>query len=614
MKCRSMLAAALVMSASAAPVMRKPPMGFSSWNHFGMRPSAPLLLDTADAMAETGLLSSGYVYINTDDGWLDKNRTEGGKTGALHPSSYFSNETDGIAALASGLATKGFRFGIYLAAGETTCGNRAGTLYHEFQDAKQLADAGVRYLKYDDCGEANIQSYAKYHVMKDALAAAYANADVELDYYSYEPFQVYNSLAIEQMTWTATVGDLWRSGSDIRPQWKSIVNNMHSNNKWAPNGKPGHYNDADMLEIGNGDFTLAEQRSHFAIWCLMKSPLIIGADVRKLTEDSLAILKNEALIAVNQDDLGIQGTLRASYGYEGRGPTVPPAHVPAQELSTPRLAGSPYVGPCSFGAAADSQQWRIETLASGDTAIVSATDGTKFLARSTEQDDTSVVVTTCEGGAESCGDAILFDIGRANETVAQIRDPQDASSCLAYDGTTLHMEGCRVEEGDAVNATDCWINNCRFSSLTDQLFYLNGLGQLSLAWTNFQAPREQHGRPNMATNIPMCVVTEGGFQPANAPHPPPPAVNDSQPLQIWAGPLAGGDMVVVLLNIGDDDSAITAEWADIGWEGSETATAVNLFEGGSVSVTGGLSASVGTHDCAAFRLTPSKSSGSIALV
>lgn len=175
--------------------------------------------------------------------------------------------------------------------------------------------------------------------MKDALAAAYGSEE-PIDYYSYEPFQVYGANAVPQMAWVSTVGDLWRTGGDIRAVWRSILANAHANNKWAPNGVPGHYNDADMLEVGNGDLTLAEQRSHFAlcrplrnrsssntrqfsslvvtvtselavacelrhfvilhVGAAMKSPLIIGADVRSLSSESLAILKNKLLLDVNQ--------------------------------------------------------------------------------------------------------------------------------------------------------------------------------------------------------------------------------------------------------------------------------------------------------------------------
>jgi alpha-galactosidase len=130
------------------------------------------------------------------------------------------------------------------AAGYTTCGRRAGSLYHERQDAKTYKAWGVSYLKYDDCGEDNIQSYAKYMVMKDALVAAYGRA-TPIDYYSYEPFQVYGHDAVQQMAWVSTVGDLWRSGGDIRASWKSIMANARANNKWAPNSRPGHYNDAE---------------------------------------------------------------------------------------------------------------------------------------------------------------------------------------------------------------------------------------------------------------------------------------------------------------------------------------------------------------------------------
>ena len=219
-----------------------------------------------------------------------------------------------------------------------------------------------------------------------------------------------------------------------------------------------------------------------------------------------------------------------------------------------------------------------------------------------------VVGTVTSTSSSPSPQSSIFKFGRANETVAQIRDPEDTSSCLAYDGSTLHMEACRVETGDAPNATDCLTHNCRFSDLTDQLFYLNRLGQLSLAWTNFQAPRGLPSR-TAATNIPMCLVTEGGSQPLNPPSTSPApytgAVNESKPLQVWSGPLAGGDFAVVLLNTGDTAARITASFADIGvHSGVDGGSATDLFTGASVEVKGAVSATVGSHDVAAFRLTP----------
>ena len=255
-------------------------MGWSSWNYLGMRVSAPLLLDTADAFSSTGLRDQGYRYIIATEGWNVANRTAA--SDELQPAPSFTNSS--VRALSNELHAKGFKFGIYGAAAFTTCGHRAGSLYRERQDARWYKEHGIDYLKYDDCGEANIQSYVKYFVMKDALAAAPGGG---LDYYSYEPFQIYGAGAVPQMAWVAGVGDLWRSSNDIVASWKSILANAQLTNKWAPNARPGHYNDADELEIGNGHLTLAEQRSHFALWCLIKSPLIIGTDVRALPAASL---------------------------------------------------------------------------------------------------------------------------------------------------------------------------------------------------------------------------------------------------------------------------------------------------------------------------------------
>lgn len=181
--------------------------------------------------------------MRMQDGWSQFNRTD---DGSLQPSTDFTNGS--MADLTAALHARGFRFGIYTAAGYTTCGRRAGTLYHEFADAARFKAWGVDYLKYDDCGEANIQSYAKYFVMKDALAVAYASS-TPIDYYSYEPFQVYGNDAVRQMAWVSDVGDLWRTGGDIRAEWRSVLANAHANNEWAPNSRPGHFNDADMLEV-----------------------------------------------------------------------------------------------------------------------------------------------------------------------------------------------------------------------------------------------------------------------------------------------------------------------------------------------------------------------------
>lgn len=336
--------------------------------------------------------------------------------------------------------------------------------------------------------------------------------------------------------------------------------------------------------------------------CLMKSPLIIGCDVRSLPAESLDILKNKRLIEVNQDDLGIQGTLRATQDYNGA-KYIDSSWETKKDISpsspgvTTSTRGSPFVGPCTFGTAALNQQWQFLHDANG-TRLSSAD------AKSCLSIGATVSVVLCDTNPRALQTQYL-DIGRANVTVSQIRDPRNSSSCLAYDGSTLHMEDCRSETGDGTNAEDCWSSNCRFSSLSDQLFYLNGLGQLSLAFTNFQAPRTDPPRPNISVNVPMCLVTGGGSQPLPTPPPPPPSINTSLPLQVWAGPLSGGAVAVVLLNTGNNSAPISATWTDIGLPKGSRVTALNLWTGTSVT-TGedSVTLTVGSHDAAALRLTP----------
>jgi hypothetical protein len=394
----------------------------------------------------------------------------------------------------------------------------------------------------------------------------------------------------------------------------------------------------DMLEIGNGALTLAEQRSHFALWALLKSPLIIGSDVRALPADSLAILQNEHLIEVNQDDLGIQGTLRASTNYDGtrriistKKLTQQPgddadevqAQAPAQDDSqdpqttlasdtTPHSPPGPngtsaWIAHCSFGASSASivaaQQWEIS--ADRKTLLQQAAKGSsdasnKCLARSAN--GKTVVVTSCN---DSVGSSSLtkWAFGDVDTTVSQVRDPADAGSCLAFNGTSLHMEPCRTETSDQKTPADCARSRCRFSSLIYQQWYLNSLQQMTSAFTNIH----NNGSPlfpfmpELLQNTPRCLAT--AQMPSPPPPSPPPAVDTNLPLQVWAGPLSGGDVAVVLLNMGNKTSTITANLADIGLKSGGTVKVTDLWTGKIVgTMKGSVSASVETHDSAAFRV------------
>jgi hypothetical protein len=382
----------------------------------------------------------------------------------------------------------------------------------------------------------------------------------------------------------------------------------------------GHYNDADELEVGNGELTLAEERSHFALWCLLKSPLIIGTDVQKLLPAALDILQNKRLIAVNQDPLAVQGTLRVAFDSNGsRAPTIKVKTVPCVTDPTPCAQGSPWVTHCIFGgeggsatagaapmvaAAAAAQRWETVEVGGIGGQLISQPSTKKCLARLTAA--TAVSIVGCDVG----NPRQAWDVGAATTTVAQVRDASNASSCLTFNGSSLHMESCHKEVGDKVtpNPSGCHDGNCRFSSIIYQLWYLNSLGQFTSAITNIENGADQllPMIPTFPSNTPWCLASSpnpAGHSPA-----PPPAVDSTLPLQVWAGPLAGGDVVVLLLNTGNGTHPITADWADIGLKKSRLRVkATDLWTGKATGapVAGSISAKVASHDCAVFRLSPS---------
>eukprot|EP00041_Stephanoeca_diplocostata_P008679 m.128482 g.128482 ORF g.128482 m.128482 type:complete len:489 (+) comp17429_c0_seq15:1291-2757(+) len=404
---------------------------------------------------------------------------------------------------------------------------------------------------------------------------------------------------------------LWCARSEC-----SVLGNAHGNDRWAPNGRPGHYNDADMLEIGNGALTVAEQRSHFALWCVMKSPLIIGADARALSGDSLKILKNTRLIAVNQDALGVQGTLRVAMSVDQmssqaqstrsalhRKTDVVAAVVPATP-GTPAVSDTmlPWMARCTFGEnVTEPQQWQLTANGRG------LTDMSKQVCLTRSATSHLVDVAPCIGSVRSHSSTLQhWDFGRALITSSQVRDPLNATSCLAFNGTRLHMEPCRTETSDDPTPSDCATSRCRFSSLTDQLWYLNSLKQFSAAYTNFGGGVPPGAQPRATPeNTPMCLSAVPSPAPVNPPSPPA-SINVSAPLQVWAGPLSGGDVVVLLLNTGSSNNTITAHWSDIGIAAGVVARAMDLWTGADLGLwqSDRIAADVASHDTAAFRLTP----------
>ncbi|KDP46474.1 hypothetical protein JCGZ_08446 [Jatropha curcas] len=270
-----------------------PPMGWNSWNHFQCQIEEKLIRETADAVVSSGLAALGYQYVNLDDCWAELNRDSQGN---LVPKA--STFPSGIKALADYVHGKGLKLGIYSDAGTQTCSKTMpGSLGYEEQDAKTFASWGIDYLKYDNCNDDGTSPKERYPVMSKALLNSGKPIFFSLCEWGEE----------DPATWAADIGNSWRTTGDISNNWESMISRADSNDQWASHAGPGGWNDPDMLEVGNGGMTIEEYRSHFSIWALAKAPLLIGCDIRSMSNETYEILSNKEVIAVNQDKLGVQG-------------------------------------------------------------------------------------------------------------------------------------------------------------------------------------------------------------------------------------------------------------------------------------------------------------------
>ncbi|CBI35341.3 hypothetical protein VitviT2T_016181 [Vitis vinifera] len=270
-----------------------PQMGWNSWNHFGCKIDENLIKETADAMVSSGLAALGYHYVNLDDCWGEKNRDSDGNLVAKH-----STFPSGIKALADYVHKKGLKLGIYSDAGTQTCSKTMpGSLGHEEKDAKTFASWEVDYLKYDNCENTGIRPQERYIKMSKALLNSGRSIFFSLCEWGQE----------DPATWAKDVGNSWRTTGDIEDNWDSMTSRADENDKWAAHAGPGGWNDPDMLEVGNGGMRKEEYQSHFSIWALAKAPLLIGCDVRSMDNSTFELLSNKEVIAVNQDELGVQG-------------------------------------------------------------------------------------------------------------------------------------------------------------------------------------------------------------------------------------------------------------------------------------------------------------------
>ncbi len=290
--------------AASQQVAQTPPIGWNSWNYFAGKVTDKDIRDSADQIVASGMKDAGYVYVNIDDTW----EGERDASGVLHTNSKFPD----MKALADYVHSKGLKIGIYSGPGPKTCAGYAGSLGHEEQDAQLYASWGIDYLKYDLC------SFREEVMAKQApndkaaqmrlMVAAYDKMGKALKATGRPIVYSFCQYGWDSVwEWAPGIGgNLWRTTGDIQPHWGSIYAILSQQEGLEDYAGPGHWNDPDMLEVGNGKLSLAENRSHFSMWAMLAAPLLAGNDLPNMKPEIKAILTNKDVIAIDQDPEGKQ--------------------------------------------------------------------------------------------------------------------------------------------------------------------------------------------------------------------------------------------------------------------------------------------------------------------
>ena len=281
-----------------------PPLGWNSWNKFHCNINERVIRQAADALVSSGMKDAGYQYIVIDDCSHGERDTHGN----IQPDP--QRFPSGMASLAAYVHGLGLKFGIYSDAGAKTCAGRPGSRGYEYQDARQYAAWGVDYLKYDWCNTGSENAPAAYLTMSDALRASGRDIVFSLcEWGTSKPW-----------LWARDIGNLWRTTGDIHDTWLKkerglgVLDILDLNADLYPHAGPGHWNDPDMLEVGNGGMSDAEDRAHFSLWAMLAAPLMAGNDLSNMSAATRETLLNKEIIAVDQDALGIQAHRAASSG------------------------------------------------------------------------------------------------------------------------------------------------------------------------------------------------------------------------------------------------------------------------------------------------------------
>jgi len=280
---------------------KTPPMGWNSWNKFGCNIDEATIRAQADALVSTGLKDAGYTYVVVDDCWQVARDADGNIQ--ADPKRF----PGGMKALADYVHSRGLKFGIYSDPGNGTCQDRPGSRGHEYQDAATYARWGVDYLKYDWCNAEDLAARPAYATMSDALRATGRPIVFSIcEWGIHQPWKWGKEAGGNLWRTTFDIWDHW-SGRGNHGLWLGVTDILDKQNGLESFAGPGHWNDPDMLEVGNGGMTDTEYRAHFALWAMLAAPLVAGNDLASMSPQTLAILTAKDIIAIDQDPLGKQG-------------------------------------------------------------------------------------------------------------------------------------------------------------------------------------------------------------------------------------------------------------------------------------------------------------------
>jgi alpha-galactosidase len=348
--------ATLSAAAQSAGLAATPPMGWNSWNHFAATVTDADIRATADVLVSSGMKDAGYIYVNIDDSWAGGRNADG----TIRPNEKFPD----MKALASYVHSKGLKLGIYTSPGPKTCTDYVGSYGHEEQDAKTYAEWGVDYLKYDLCSFDTFENVYLYQE-KPAMAKSTESRVLGLqqEKQAYEKmhqavlatgrpivFSLCQYGVGNVWEWGTTVGgNLWRTTDDITDTYDRMSVIGFGQAGLAKYAGPGHWNDPDMLEVGNGGMSEDEYRTHMTLWVILAAPLLAGNDLSKMSAETLAMLTNKEVIAVDQDRLGSQGDRVSAIG-------------PLEVWSKPLAGGSKAVGLFNRGESSVPMTLELSTI------------------------------------------------------------------------------------------------------------------------------------------------------------------------------------------------------------------------------------------------------------